>query len=95
MRLVDDAPTRAGWLHEIKYDGYRMHARIDTGKATLLTSTGLERTIEALGSPLKLSRVHWVQPEVRREDKSASHVMRAVLHPLWRSIGFGRLPHND
>jgi ATP-dependent DNA ligase len=26
-RLVDEAPAGAGWLHEIKYDGYRMHAR--------------------------------------------------------------------
>jgi hypothetical protein len=33
-RLVDEAPAGAGWLHEIKYDGYRMHARIDGGKAT-------------------------------------------------------------
>ena len=29
MRLVDEAPTGNHWLHEIKYDGYRMHARID------------------------------------------------------------------
>ena len=55
-RLVDEAPTGDGWLHEIKYDGYRMHARIDGGKATLLTRTGLDwshryrRTIEALCS---------------------------------------------
>jgi ATP-dependent DNA ligase len=53
-RLVDEAPAGAGWLHEIKYDGYRMHARIDGGKAALLTRTGLDwshrykRTIEAL-----------------------------------------------
>jgi ATP-dependent DNA ligase len=53
-RLVDEAPTGDAWLHEIKYDGYRMHARIDSGKATLLTRTGLDwshryrRTIEAL-----------------------------------------------
>jgi ATP-dependent DNA ligase len=33
----------AGWLHEIKYDGYRMHARIDGGKATLLTLFGSSR----------------------------------------------------
>jgi ATP-dependent DNA ligase len=26
-RLVDEAPTGTDWLHEIKYDGYRMHAR--------------------------------------------------------------------
>ena len=24
-RLVDEAPTGPGWLHEIKYDDYRMH----------------------------------------------------------------------
>jgi ATP-dependent DNA ligase len=32
-----------GWLHEIKYDGYRMHARIDGGQVKLLTRTGLGR----------------------------------------------------
>lgn len=55
-RLVAEAPTGDGWLHEIKYDGYRMHARIADGQIKLLTRTGLDwsyryrRTIEALGS---------------------------------------------
>jgi bifunctional non-homologous end joining protein LigD len=55
-RLVDEAPAGGGWLHEIKYDRYRMHARIDGRKAKLLTRTGLDwshryrRTIESLGS---------------------------------------------
>ena len=40
-RLVDEAPAGHGWVHEIKYDDYRMHARIDGGKATLLTRTVL------------------------------------------------------
>jgi hypothetical protein len=35
-------PPGKEWLHEIKYDGYRMHARIDGGQATLLTRTGLD-----------------------------------------------------
>ena len=53
-RLVDEAPAGKGWLHEIKYDGYRMHARLDAGRAQLLTRTGLDwshryrRTIDAL-----------------------------------------------
>jgi bifunctional non-homologous end joining protein LigD len=53
-RLVDEAPVGDGWLHEIKYDGYRMHARIDGRDIKLLTPTGLDwshryrRTIEAL-----------------------------------------------
>jgi ATP-dependent DNA ligase len=41
-RLVEEAPGGADWLHEIKYDGYRMHARIDGDKIQLLTRTGLD-----------------------------------------------------
>ena len=43
-RLVDAAPQGDGWLHEIKYDGYRMHARLDRGSVRLLTRTGLDWT---------------------------------------------------
>jgi hypothetical protein len=41
-RLVDEAPTGDGWLHEIKCDGYRKHARIDGTQVKLLTRTGLD-----------------------------------------------------
>jgi bifunctional non-homologous end joining protein LigD len=37
---VDAAPAGAGWLHEIKFDGYRMHARVADKQAKLLTRTG-------------------------------------------------------
>src|ERR1700674_4871381 len=43
-KLVDEPPDGSEWLHEIKYDGYRMHARLDHGKAQLLTRTGLDWT---------------------------------------------------
>jgi ATP-dependent DNA ligase len=43
-RLVDAAPDGPGWLHEIKFDGYRMHARLDHGVVRLLTRTGLDWT---------------------------------------------------
>jgi ATP-dependent DNA ligase len=74
-RLVDEAPAGSGWLHEIKYDGYRMHARIDGGKAALLTRTGLDwshryrRTIEALGfaeGAVGLSRWRAMRTQRRR-----------------------------
>jgi bifunctional non-homologous end joining protein LigD len=42
--LVASAPDGDQWLHEIKYDGYRMHARLDRGTAKLLTRTGLDWT---------------------------------------------------
>jgi ATP-dependent DNA ligase len=43
-QLVDEAPEGPEWLHEIKFDGYRMHARLDRGAARLLTRTGLDWT---------------------------------------------------
>jgi len=39
--LVQEAPE---WLHEIKFDGYRMHTRLDRGPVRLLTRTGLDWT---------------------------------------------------
>jgi ATP-dependent DNA ligase len=52
--LVDEAPTGGGWVHEIKYDGYRMHARIDGGKATLLTRRAWIGRID-IGAPWRRS----------------------------------------
>lgn len=43
-RLVDRAPEGAGWIHEIKFDGYRMQLRVANGEATLLTRKGLDWT---------------------------------------------------
>jgi DNA ligase D-like protein (predicted ligase) len=43
-RLVEEAPEGPNWLHEVKFDGYRMHARIDGNDIRLLTRTGLNWT---------------------------------------------------
>jgi bifunctional non-homologous end joining protein LigD len=42
--LVDKAPSGPEWVHEIKFDGYRLQARIDGGKVKLLTRKGLDWT---------------------------------------------------
>jgi ATP-dependent DNA ligase len=42
--LVKEAPSGPGWLHEIKYDSYRLHARIDDADVRLLTRSGLDWT---------------------------------------------------
>src|SRR5450432_3299097 len=41
-KLVTTIPGGDEWAHEIKFDGYRMHARIVGGAAALLTRTGLD-----------------------------------------------------
>lgn len=42
--LVDRAPAGDDWIHELKLDGYRILARIDQGKVTLLTRHGNDWT---------------------------------------------------
>jgi len=42
--LTKKPPEGAAWLHEIKFDGYRLQARIEAGKVRLLTRTGLDWT---------------------------------------------------
>ena len=42
--LHSDAPRGTEWLHEIKYDGYRIQARLDRGKVRLLTRKSLDWT---------------------------------------------------
>jgi bifunctional non-homologous end joining protein LigD len=41
-QLVETAPSGPQWFHEVKLDGFRMAARIDRGRAKLLTRTGLD-----------------------------------------------------
>ena len=38
------AAERPEWVHEIKFDGYRMQARIDGGGVQLLTRNNLDWT---------------------------------------------------
>src|ERR1700704_129544 len=38
--LVKSAPDGPDWRHDIKMDGYRMHARLDAGRVQILTRRG-------------------------------------------------------
>jgi bifunctional non-homologous end joining protein LigD len=38
--LASEAPAGADWIHEIKFDGYRVVARIEEGEARLFTRNG-------------------------------------------------------
>jgi bifunctional non-homologous end joining protein LigD len=45
LATLHENPPRGGqWLHEIKFDGYRLQARLDHGKVRLLTRKGLDWT---------------------------------------------------
>ncbi|MBN8954322.1 MULTISPECIES: DNA ligase D [unclassified Rhizobium] len=42
--LVSKPPSGKRWLHEIKFDGYRLEVRIEAGRIKLLTRSGLDWT---------------------------------------------------
>jgi bifunctional non-homologous end joining protein LigD len=42
--LVDSVPTGPGWIHEVKYDGYRALIAVAGGKAKVFTRSGLDWT---------------------------------------------------
>lgn len=42
--LVDTPPPGGDWVHELKYDGYRILARLENGRARLLTRNGHDWT---------------------------------------------------
>jgi hypothetical protein len=49
-KLVAEAPEGERWAHELKFDGYRMHARIDRGRVRLITArSGLDWTTKYPG----------------------------------------------
>lgn len=49
--LQDKPPVGDNWLHEVKFDGYRLQARIDAGAVRLSTRSGLDWT-ERFGATL-------------------------------------------
>ncbi|GFO57047.1 hypothetical protein GMSM_40540 [Geomonas sp. Red276] len=83
--LVDRPPPGDGWLHEIKYDGYRMGCRIDRdGKGIrFYTRKGYDftdrlPTLAAAAGKLRLSR-GWLDGEIvvfTSEGKSDFHALQ-------------------
>ncbi|PKA42199.1 DNA ligase D [Rhizobium sullae] len=43
-KLKAKPPAGDGWIHEIKFDGYRLQIRIENGEVKMLTRTGLDWT---------------------------------------------------
>ena len=65
------APAGQRWLHEIKFDGYRLQARLEAGRVKLLTRSGLDWT-KKFGK--------------RRGDRTAGPAGRKSPH-RWRACG--------
>lgn len=84
--LVRTPPASGRWLHEVKYDGYRMLARIVDGQARLISRTGKDWTdafrsvAEALGRlPVKTA---WLDGEVVVLDDNGRTSFQALQNAI-------------
>ena len=67
---VERPPASSGWLHEIKFDGCRIQARVAGGKVTLKTRKGLDWTVNGGRIPghrggVKAGQRRWVADMAR------------------------------
>jgi bifunctional non-homologous end joining protein LigD len=66
--LIEEAPEGDAWLSEIKFDGYRMLARIDDGQVKIFSRNGLpwERKLPQIADSLSKLNVRqaWLDGEI-------------------------------
>src|SRR5690606_24607810 len=84
--LVEQAPEGDGWLHELKYDGYRLLCRIDQGRVRLLTRSGKDWTARfpgiakaAASLPLERALLDGEAVVLRPDGTSDFQAMQNVL----------------
>ena len=80
-KLVAKAPTGPNWVHEIKFDGYRMAAPIERGKVQLLTRSGLDWTAKYPATAVAL-----VEREIKRVFELTPRVETLELGTLAREF---------
>ena len=84
--LVDHVPSGAGWLHEVKYDGYRALLVVSGGKAKAYTRHGLDwsdrfaRIVEAAaGLNLRSALIDGEVVALDKEGRPSFSALQAAL----------------
>jgi len=88
---VRAAPEGAGWIHEIKYDGYRMLCRLNSGTARIYSRNRKEWTADfpkvagaAAGLPIESA---WIDGEVVSLDMNGRPSFQALQKALSTGAG--------
>ncbi len=94
--LVDSAPAGDDWIHEIKFDGYRMVCRIDHGEAHIYSRNGKEWTAALPSVAASLQHLDvdqaWLDGEIAVADAkgltSFQQLQNALSNPRARNITY-------
>lgn len=84
--LVDTVPPGADWLHEIKYDGYRMLCRVENGQCRIVSRNGKEWTQAFRGIADAVARLPldsaWIDGEIVVMDEHGRTSFQALQNLL-------------
>lgn len=94
--LVDSAPTGDDWIHEIKFDGYRMVCRIDHGDVHIYSRNGKEWTSALPSIVASLQRLDvdqaWLDGEIAVADAkgltSFQQLQNSLSNPRAKNISY-------
>ncbi|MEZ5806959.1 MAG: non-homologous end-joining DNA ligase [Zhengella sp.] len=89
-RLVDAVPHGDGWLHEVKFDGYRCLAALGKGGVRLYSRSGLDWTDRYKGLPEAFCRLECRNALIDGEVVSASAGKGSSFSALQRDLEEGR-----
>jgi bifunctional non-homologous end joining protein LigD len=88
--LVDAVPDGDEWLHEIKYDGYRMLTRIEGGRAVMFSRNGHDWSAKFPSLTATLARVPltsaWLDGEVVAIEPDGRTSFSALQDALSRGV---------
>ncbi|MGH8313791.1 MAG: non-homologous end-joining DNA ligase, partial [Steroidobacterales bacterium] len=91
--LVDSAPTGEEWVHEIKFDGYRMVTRIDHGDVHVYSRNGKEWTAALPSVVASLRQLDvdqaWLDGEIAVADARGRTGFQALQNALSDPRGTG------
>jgi bifunctional non-homologous end joining protein LigD len=94
--LVDSAPTGDDWIHEVKFDGYRMVSRIDHGDVHVYSRNGKDWTAVLPSVVAALQRLDvdqaWLDGEIAVADAqgltSFQQLQNALSNPRAKNISY-------
>jgi bifunctional non-homologous end joining protein LigD len=90
--LVDAPPAGDDWLHELKLDGYRVLARLERGRAQLVTRSGKDWTQAFAGVAAALARLPVQTALLDGEVVALDAAGRSDFQRLQRALKSGREP---
>ena len=89
--LADRAPDGAAWVHEIKFDGYRMLCRVSNGKCRIYSRNGKEWTDAFASIADAVARLPvataWIDGEIIVNDTKGRSSFQALQNVLSAESG--------